>query len=167
MLFHFDRSLWSILFATMQLLGLMSWSYSFEDEKGMKMFKFLLTTKEEEVLKKLAQKYPQRKTATAVDLYSKIIWCIDPRYPTFLAQYGQVKQIISTYPVEKRRLGYRSRFFKLLTSFVSEVSSNNSSAFSASSFVSPTCLHFILIKHLVSEYPNYNFLAIYIYCIYI
>ena len=52
-LFHFDRSLWPILFATMQLIELMPWSRSFEDEKGMKEFKFLRTTKEN--VKKLAQ----------------------------------------------------------------------------------------------------------------
>ena len=58
LLFHFDRSLWPILFATMQLLGLLPWSHCFEDERGMKEFKFILTTREEEDLKKLAQKYP-------------------------------------------------------------------------------------------------------------
>ena len=43
----------------MQLLGLLPWSHRFEDEKGLKAFKFMLTTREEEVLKKLTQKYPQ------------------------------------------------------------------------------------------------------------
>ena len=45
LLFHFDRSLWSVLFATMQLLQIMPWTYSYDTDQGMKMFKFLLTTR--------------------------------------------------------------------------------------------------------------------------
>ena len=45
----------------------------------------------------LKKTYPTTKNSNVVELCSKIIFNIDPRFPTFLSQYGKVKQLIDTY----------------------------------------------------------------------
>ena len=50
----------------------------------MTSFKLLLSTREEQVLEALKKTYPTTKASSVVDLCSKIIFNIDPRFPTFL-----------------------------------------------------------------------------------
>ena len=46
--------------------------------------------------------YLLTKASNVVELFSKIIFNIDPRYPTFLSQFGKVKSLIDTYsPTEE------------------------------------------------------------------
>ena len=97
LLFHFNRTLWPVLFATCQLKGLMPLSYDFDNAKHMKSFKLLLHQEETQVLEALRKTYPSTKASNAVDLCSHIVFCVDPRYPTFLRQYGEVKNILDVY----------------------------------------------------------------------
>ena len=58
LLFHFNRSLWPVLFATVQLKGLLPMNYSFDNKRHLARFKLLLATKEDEVLSfKLLEEY--------------------------------------------------------------------------------------------------------------
>ena len=62
-------------------------------------------TYEDLVLEVLIKQHPPQKSASVVDLCSKVVWCIDPRYSTYLDQFGKVKQLMQTYhPSEKEKM---------------------------------------------------------------
>ena len=104
LLFHFNRTLWPVLFVTCQLKGLMPLQYDFDNPRHMKTFKLLLIRQEDQVMEALKKTYPSTKSSNAVDLCSKIVFNIDPRYPTFLQQYGKVKNILDIYsPTEEEQ----------------------------------------------------------------
>ena len=97
LLFHFNRTLWPVLFATLQLKGMLPIDYDYDDKTHFTSFRLLLATQEEQVLDTLRKTYPTTKNSNVVELCSRIIFNIDPRFPTFLSQYGKVKQLIDTY----------------------------------------------------------------------
>ena len=71
--------------------------YDYDDKSHFTSFRLLLATQEDQVLDILKKTYPTTKTSNVVELCSKIIFNIDPRYPTFLSQYGKIKSLIDTY----------------------------------------------------------------------
>ena len=97
MLHQLDRSIWPALFMTLQLHGHLGDQCSYENASDFEQFRQLLIKKEDKVLEVLERQYPAQKSASVVDLCSKITWCIDPRHATFLDQFGKVKQLMQTY----------------------------------------------------------------------
>ena len=84
LLHQLDRSTWPVLFAVLRLQGHLSESCVYENAEDFEQFRTLLIKKEDTVLEVLQKQYPPQKSASVVDICSKIIWCIDPRYPTYL-----------------------------------------------------------------------------------
>ena len=74
LLHQIDRTRWPVLFAILQLHGSLPFSYNYESRKHFYQFKLLLYTREDEVLEALKKQYPSQKSASAVDLCSKVIW---------------------------------------------------------------------------------------------
>ena len=92
LLHQLDRSVWPALFVILQLRGKIPSRYSFEAPKHFNRFRLCLYTEEDEVLRILETQFPTQKATSIVELCSKIVWRIDPRYPTYLSQYGKAKQ---------------------------------------------------------------------------
>ena len=97
LLHQLDRSTWPVLFAVLRLQGHLSDSCVYENAEDFEQFRALLIKKEDTVLDALQKQYPPQKSANVVDVCSKTLWCIDPRYSTYLEQYGRVKQLMQTY----------------------------------------------------------------------
>ena len=50
LLFHFNRTLWPVLFATLQLKGMLPIDYNYDNRTHVTSFRLLLATQEEQVL---------------------------------------------------------------------------------------------------------------------
>ena len=97
LLHQLDRTQWPVLFTILQLHGSLPFKYNYETKGHFQQFKLLLYTREDEVLQILKKQYPSQKSASVVDLCAKVIWCIDPRFSTYLSQYGKVKSLTQQY----------------------------------------------------------------------
>ena len=97
LLHQLDRSVWPVLFMILKLHGQLPEGCSHESTSDFEQFRQLLVKREDAVLEVLERQYPAQKSASIVDLCTKITWCIDPRYATNLEQYGKVKQLMQTY----------------------------------------------------------------------
>ena len=62
LLFHFNRTLWPVLFATLQLKKMMPMDYDYDDKSHFTSFRLLLATQEDQVLDTLKKTYPTTKT---------------------------------------------------------------------------------------------------------
>ena len=87
LLHQIDRTPWPVLFQILKLHEKLPSTYVFENKKYFKRFKRLLVEDEDEVLEVLKKQFPQQEASNMVDLCSKVTWCIDPRYSTYLNQY--------------------------------------------------------------------------------
>ena len=81
MLFHFNRTLWPIIFATLQLKGMLPLGYSFDNKEHLTAFRLLLAQQEDKVLDSLKKIYPTTKTSNVVELCSKITFKIPDLIP--------------------------------------------------------------------------------------
>ena len=62
LLFHFNRTLWPVLFATLQLKKLIPSDHDYDDKANFTSFRLLLATQEDQVLDTLKKTYPTTKT---------------------------------------------------------------------------------------------------------
>ena len=82
LLHQLDRSTWPALFMILQLRGKLPEDGVYENATDFEALRRLLFKEEDVVLEVLEKQYLPQKSTSVVDMCSKVVWCIDPRFST-------------------------------------------------------------------------------------
>ena len=97
LLHRLDRSTWPALFNALQPRGRLPDACVYENAEDFEKLRPFLSKQEDAVLEALEKQRPPQKSASVVDVCSKIMWRVDPRLPTRLEQLDKVKRLTLTY----------------------------------------------------------------------